>query len=80
MISEPRAFKALEGVGDASLGEWVERTPKAVHVRRRISEAEQLVIGEVRDIRGTEECSSRLEILFAAAPHLKKFAPLIGEV
>lgn len=70
----------MAGVGDASLGEWVERTSKAVHVRRRISEKEQLLVGEVRDIRGTEEATSRLQILYAAAPHLKKFADLIGEV
>lgn len=79
MISEPRAFKALEGVGDASLGEWVERTPKAVHIRRRISESEQMVVGGVRDIRGSEEATSRLETLFAVAPHLKPFAAAIGE-
>ena len=71
---------SLEGVGDARLGEWVEATPKAVHVRRRISEQEQMVIGEARDIRGSEEASERLEILFGDAPHLKKFADSIGEV
>ncbi len=69
----------MKGIGDASLGEWVERTPKAVHIRRRMSEQEQMVIGEARDIRGSEEAAERLQVLFTTAPHLEKFAVAIGE-
>ena len=49
------AIGALDGVGDASRGEWHEWTGKAYHVRRRLNEREEFVTGPVRDIRGTEE-------------------------
>lgn len=55
------AFAALEGVGDAALGEWTEFTGYAFHVRRRLSAAEQSVIGPVVDIRGTPEARWRAE-------------------
>ena len=54
----------LRGVGDASLGEWVELparrgTRDFVHVRRRLSKREALIVGDVRDIRGTEGAERR---------------------
>jgi len=59
------ARRMLDGVGDASLGEWVERdriTPRGwavVHVRRRLTPAEADRVGPVRDIRGTPELFRR---------------------
>lgn len=35
-----KARTALDGVGDASLGEWIETGRTAVHLRRRLSDAE----------------------------------------
>ena len=62
---EAHARRMIRGVGDASLGEWVERertTPQGiavVHVRRRLTPAEQVQVGPVRDIRGTPELRRR---------------------
>jgi hypothetical protein len=55
------ALEALEGVGDADLGEWEEWTGYAFHIRRRLSAEEQEPIGEVVDIRGTPEAHRRLQ-------------------
>lgn len=64
----------LNGVGDASLGEWEEPGNRGVfHVRRRLSEAEQTEFGilAVRDVRGTDEYGNRLVGLLRDAPYLK---------
>ena len=61
------ARRALEGVGDAELGEWTEDgSPGSgvVHVRRRLSHREatnRAIV--VRDIRGTEEELRRLSVV-----------------
>jgi len=47
------ARRALDGVGNAALGEWDEWNGYAWHVRRRLTEAEALVVGPVVDVRGT---------------------------
>lgn len=54
------ARRALDGVGDPSLGEWSEWTGRAYHLRRRLSAAEAEQVGEVVDIRGTHEADLRL--------------------
>lgn len=54
-----RALHALSGVGDRSQ-QWEEWTGKAYHVRRRLTEREQLTIGPAIDIRGTDEAERRL--------------------
>jgi hypothetical protein len=51
---------ALEGVGDAALGEWFEVGQVAVHLRRRLSAEEQKRVGDVIDVRGTPEAERRL--------------------
>lgn len=49
-------------MGEASRGEWEEWTGKALHVRRRVSEPEEQVLGPALDIRGDRaEVSRRLE-------------------
>lgn len=50
---------ALEGVGDAELGEWLEVRPTAVHLRRRLSYKEAQGF-QIVDIRGTPEAERRL--------------------
>ena len=55
---------ALEGVGDASLGEWEERGETAYHVRRRLTPEEQAPIGDACDIRGSAEGQERLSRLW----------------
>jgi len=62
------AERALEGVGDATLGEWREAgSPGSgvVHIRRRLSSRE---VGNrglvVRDIRGSAEETARLGVVW----------------
>ena len=51
------ARRALKGVGDAHLGEWVHRrqdgSKKFLHIRRRLTEEEAEIVGPVIDVRGT---------------------------
>ena len=67
-VGEQLARLELEGVGDARLGEWVERTRVAVHVRRRLSAAEQVVVGPVVDVRGTAEAHQRFATMVNLLP------------
>lgn len=60
-----RAVAELAGLGDPELGEWHEWSGVAYHVRRRLSPAEQVLVGEVADIRGTREAVRRAEALGA---------------
>lgn len=61
-----RALRALRGVGDRDLGQWVEIGVRAMHVRRRLSMAEVAASGlEMRDIRGTREADDRLDVVRA---------------
>lgn len=55
--------KALGGVGDPEAGEWEEFTGYAFHLRRRLLAEEQLVVGEVVDVRGTPEALCRFELM-----------------
>ena len=55
-----RALDELDGVGDATLGEWREVGDIAVHVRRRLSAEEQATVGPVADIRGSWEATKRI--------------------
>lgn len=57
---ERRALRALFGVGDRS-HEWREWTGRAFHVRRRLTEREQRLVGPAIDIRGTAEAIERLD-------------------
>jgi hypothetical protein len=54
------ACDVLDGVGDATLGEWREIGTIAVHLRRRLSEVEALRVGPVRDVRHTWEHTKRV--------------------
>lgn len=58
---ERHARRVLDGVGDATLGEWAEPgiTRDAFHLRRRLTPAEAEPIGPVIDVRGTPEQASR---------------------
>ncbi len=53
------ALLALKGVGDAERGQWEEWTGRAYHVRRRLTAAKQQSVGDVVDIRGTDEAKRR---------------------
>lgn len=71
-VSELLARRALAGVGDASLGEWVEMgRGSIVHVRRRLTPAEAARVNPLRDVRGTPEETLRLHQLAKDAPHLR---------
>jgi len=62
LISAPlerQAERQLQGVGDASLGEWREWSGKAFHIRRRLTEREQRTVGPVMDIRRSDEATLR---------------------
>lgn len=58
---ETIARDELAGVGDATLGEWLEVTERATHLRRRLSSTEEAVTGPLLDIRGTKEAWWRWE-------------------
>lgn len=75
---EQRARRVLSGVGDASLGEWVEHSAVACHIRRRLS-ADEAVGFVLRDIRGTPEALERFERIPA---HVRRMIPdaLLDEV
>lgn len=71
-MCERRARQALDAVGDAHLGEWLEWSGAAFHLRRRLTAAEQRHVGPVVDIRGTPEAQRRA----AALPsRLLRFVP-----
>jgi hypothetical protein len=53
------ALAALEGVGDAGLGQWEEEGNRTFHLRRRLSREEQRSVGPVIDVRGTPEATRR---------------------
>lgn len=53
------ALAAIQGVGNAALGEWEEYTGVAFHVRRRLSASECESVGPVVDVRGTPEAERR---------------------
>lgn len=80
-VTECLALGALEGVGDVALGQWVERTPRAVHVRRRLSEAEALVTGPAIDLRQSVEARERFEAAKDSLPRMVVLMALqeIGE-
>lgn len=84
--SQKIARAALMGVGDASLGEWVQKGNPGPsggcvwHVRRRLSEREQTHFGlSVVDMRDTDTGIARLRKLFFSYPHLLPIAQAIGE-
>jgi hypothetical protein len=54
-----RAAELLAGLGDAQLGEWREWTGAAYHLRRRLTAAEAVDVGPVRDVRRTPEARRR---------------------
>lgn len=66
------AERELEALGDPALGEWREPgNGGVVHIRRRLTDEEAARVGEVRDIRGTDEEARRFARLFKAAPQLR---------
>jgi hypothetical protein len=78
--AEVMAEKALDGVGDASLGEWREMH-KAFHLRRRLSSAEQKSRGLfVVDLRQTDEGYERIRKLIEMYPYLRRLAEKEMEV
>lgn len=61
-------MKALDGVGDADLGQWEEETEIAVHIRRRLTPREERITDGVKDVRGTPEFARRLELVRRCYP------------
>jgi hypothetical protein len=71
-MCERRAEQALAGRGAATLGEWREWTGTAFHLRRRLRRSEQVSVGPVEDIRGTDEARQRAAAL---GPRLRYVPP-----
>lgn len=67
-VCKEMAYEMLEGFGDATLGEWTEDRPKAFHLRRRLSDAEQKRVGEAVDCRTTVEAQQRYEAMKDVLP------------
>ena len=61
----------LRGVGDASLGQWADSRPKALHLRRRLS-ADEAKGWTLRDIRHTPEARERFDSMPA---HIRSMIP-----
>lgn len=70
------AVQALAGRGSAVLGEWREVGRGAVHLRRRLTEDECWLAGQlvVRDIRSTPEAAYRLAVAYHEVPQLRGLA------
>jgi hypothetical protein len=69
------ALRALNGVGDESLGQWELGGRSAFHIRRRLSIREQVAAGlAMRDIRGTQEAKERARAVYLVVPRLRAFA------
>ncbi len=49
----------MSGFGDSSSGEWIEARRGAFHLRRRLSQEEQLRVGDAVDCRTSEEAAIR---------------------
>jgi sugar/nucleoside kinase (ribokinase family) len=62
-----RALRLIRGVGDESLGQWIEHTTRATHVRRRLTKQESTGLTLV-DIRGTDEATRRLDVVRPLLP------------
>lgn len=77
--AEAMAERALQGVGDARLGEW-RAAHIAFHIRRRLSDAEvERYKLHMVDLRGTTEGRDRMKSLLLSHPQLKPLAIGIGE-
>jgi hypothetical protein len=71
------AIVALYGVGDSALGQWEEWTGSAYHIRRRLTPAEQELVGPAVDIRNTQEAIDRWQAVLAAVdPRLRNHPAL----
>lgn len=57
------ALRALEGVGDAGLGEWEDAGEKVHHVRRRLTPDEEAITGPAMDVRDTVEAITRFAVV-----------------
>lgn len=79
---EALARSALEGRGDAQLGEWMETSTVTFHLRRRLSAEERRLAGdlEVLDERGTASGRERLDGVFKLYPFLRVVGRTVGEV
>lgn len=58
-VLEAQAERELQGLGDPALGEWRESSGWVFHLRRRLNAAEQVHVGPVLDVRGTDEARRR---------------------
>jgi hypothetical protein len=67
---------ALAGVGDDTLGWWIEVGDIAVHLRRRLSLAEAVGVGPVVDVRGTWEMTKRLNAVRRYLPEALHGSPM----
>lgn len=61
-------MRALHRVGAQHLGEWHDWTGRAYHVRRRLHANEQAIVGDVKDIRRTDEAMERLAAIAQIIP------------
>lgn len=74
-IARLLALRALEGVGDESIGQWEEGGRSAFHIRRRLSMREQIEHGlSMRDIRGTNEAAQRIAEIVRLVPQVAHIA------
>ena len=72
------AERQLQGVGDATAGEWREVGGIAVHLRRRLTPAEMARGGivDICDVRGTADATRRIERVRPLLPPSMRHLPV----
>lgn len=72
------ARKVVKGLGSEKLGEWREQGQHVFHLRRRLTIDEEETVGAVKDLRGTQEGSKRLEAFCYEMQRHPKYSMIIG--
>lgn len=70
MALRSAAYVALAGVGEGK--DILEWTGYAFHLRRRLTAAEQAIVGDVVDCRGTDEWQRRFDAIKARLPEIAR--------
>jgi hypothetical protein len=69
IVKRRLALQALKGVGLEAV-QWEEDRPMAYHIRRRLTDAESVLVGGVCDLRGSAEGWKRFERIKPLVPEI----------
>lgn len=65
-------------MGDPALGEWVEWTGYAYHIRRRLTPEEQTIVGPIVDVRDTDDGRLRVQRMWKWIGPLVELEPVLA--